>query len=258
MRLLTTLHEPVRAGRWYYEDVVTLRGGMRLRLASRSWTEWQALFLGSQDFALSRFFAERDWSGAVALDIGANYGFYSALFARACRHVHAFEPLPSLLERLRYNVTLNGFDNVSVHPFALTESDGAATFHAPDPAEANQGTGSLTHASTGELIQVQTRALDSLAESIDLAGLRLVKIDVEGAEDRVIAGSLETLARHRPIVVFENDVGAAQGPAAAAATLRAAELLRGLGYRIHTLAGRPLSEIPSLHVASDLVALPPT
>jgi Methyltransferase FkbM domain len=62
-----------------------------------------------------------------------------------------------------------------------------------------------------------------------------VKIDVEGAEEQVIRGATGTLARHRPIVVFEHDVSARHF-GTASETLH--ELLTSVRLRIFDIDGR--------------------
>src|SRR5205807_3389379 len=58
-----------------------------------------------------------------------------------------------------------------------------------------------------ETIRVRTERLDdALPEGLVPA---LVKIDVEGAELEVLRGAIETIGRHRPVVVFEHGAGSA-------------------------------------------------
>src|SRR5262249_26220258 len=51
---------------------------------------------------------------------------------------------------------------------------------------------------------------DSVMQTMNLGKVRLIKIDVEGAELQVLAGSIKTLSRDKPIIVFEHGLGAAE------------------------------------------------
>ena len=63
----------------------------------------------------------------------------------------------------------------------------------------------------------------------------LLKIDVEGAELEVLRGGGETIARHRPVVVFEHGAGSADHYGTAPADVW--ELLDGAGLRVSGLDG---------------------
>ena len=58
-----------------------------------------------------------------------------------------------------------------------------------------------------QLITVATERLDDVIP--EDAAIRLLKIDVEGGELGVLRGGMGLLARHRPVVVFEHGLGAA-------------------------------------------------
>jgi hypothetical protein len=62
---------------------------------------------------------------------------------------------------------------------------------------------------TIEEIVVKTETLDSILRSMNFGKVKFIKIDVEGAELQVLTGSMQTLRRDKPIVVFEHGLGAA-------------------------------------------------
>ena len=72
-----------------------------------------------------------------------------------------------------------------------------------------------------------------------------VKIDVEGAEEEVLLGALETLRRHRPLVAFEHGLGSAD--VYGTTPDRIHDLLCGqLGYEIYGLDGDGPYEVRAL------------
>ncbi len=105
---------------------------------------------------------------------------------------------------------MSAYPGVDVRQAALADDDGDAEFvhvlaqpgwsgflERPYPAEERL-----------ERITVRTERLDTALCDQDYVPT-LVKIDVEGAEVRVLRGAIETIARHRPLVVFEHGLGSA-------------------------------------------------
>ncbi len=145
------------------------------------------------------------------------------------RHV-AWEPLPELCAR-----TAARFPDVDVRCAALSDRaeerdfvyvttlPGWSGFRAR-PYPGDQST---------ETIRVRAERLDDvLPEGFAPA---LVKIDVEGAELHVLRGAAETLARHRPVVVFEHGQGAAEHYGATSGEVW--DVLAAAGLRVFDLAG---------------------
>jgi FkbM family methyltransferase len=122
---------------------------------------------------------------SIVLDIGANIGVMTRIFAERAGHVHAFEPSPRALALLRLNVP----PNATIHPFALGEEEGVAAFAECEALD-------TSHIGEGDL-QVPVRTVDSL----DLKP-SFIKIDVEGFEPQVLRGAARTLAAG-PTVMFE-------------------------------------------------------
>ena len=152
-----------------------------------------------------------DWidgmaEGDVLYDIGANVGVY-ALYAAINRAVHvlAFEPLAANYYLLNRNIEGNGLSDVATaYCLALTDTDQIGRFHAQDTAfgSALSSFGThieqhgQTHASDFEQGMVGM-SLDSFIETYRPLFPTHLKIDVDGIEDRIIAGAANTLADAR-------------------------------------------------------------
>jgi len=141
---------------------------------------------------------------AVALDIGANLGWYSLLLARRWprARIHAFEPEPRNLALLRGNLQRNGITNVTVHGAAVAERDGAMQFFPY--AEKNMGRHSLVPQAGCAPITVPVVTLDGFLQQqrLDPADVQFVKIDVEGYELPALQGARSLLAA-KPRILAE-------------------------------------------------------
>jgi FkbM family methyltransferase len=140
------------------------------------------------------------------VDVGANIGEVLERVVRLApygRHI-AFEPLPDLAERLR-----SRFPAVDVRTLALADHAGTAEFVHVVTRPAFSGLRERSYPGPQQLerLTVEVGRLDDVLPP-DYRPT-LIKIDVEGGEREVIAGGLETIARHRPFVVFEHGLGAA-------------------------------------------------
>jgi FkbM family methyltransferase len=130
--------------------------------------------------------------GDRVLDIGANIGYYTLLFARQVGpsgRVFAVEPDPANFGLLRRNVARNGYSNVIlINKAAADKNQTARLFKCAD----NQGDHRLcADDDPRESVEVETGRLDTLV--IDASPLALVKLDVQGSEGLVLAGMQELL-----------------------------------------------------------------
>lgn len=126
--------------------------------------------------------------GDLFLDIGANVGIYSIFMAERGARVIAIEPDPTTAERLRRNAQLNKYE-IEVLDCAVAESNSKESFTI--------GLDCLNHLApheSGATREVMVRTMD---EIIGERRVRGVKIDVEGAELRVLRGSERALREHR-------------------------------------------------------------
>lgn len=135
----------------------------------------------------------------VLWDIGANIGSWTATLGQRARHVVAVEPAPANVSLLRQTCQTNAVD-VTVCPVALAETTGVARFEPDARDEGGAGRGHLDE--SGSLC-LPTRRGDDLRETVPAPDL--VKIDVEGAEARVLAGLGDVLGDVRAVAVECHD-----------------------------------------------------
>ncbi len=162
----------------------------------------------------------------AAVDVGANIGNHSLYFAARFAAVHAFEPNPNALALLNCNVALSRAAHLHVHAVGLGERDAELPF--VHNASGNLGGSGFQFAGVqGEQTSLcPIRRGDTvLAAALQGLPLALLKIDVEGAELAVLQGLAQTVARDRPVVVFESN--RADGPQDGEQVLR---WLRAQGY----------------------------
>lgn len=140
--------------------------------------------------------------GQTFIDVGANVGFYArtaSSLVGGSGHVHAFEPLPAAYRLLRMNT--RELNNVTVHQEALSDCEGIGEFFVRDHGD----TSSLIFDGVGHAIQVTLTTLDKklAQDETEFSKADFIKIDVEGAELKVLRGAIETIQLSQAIVYFE-------------------------------------------------------
>lgn len=181
---------------------------------------------GYWELWLTQFMARSVGRGAVVVDVGANYGYYSLLLADLvgpAGHVYAIEPNPAAAVLLRRSIGLNGFDaRTTICEVAAGATDGGtATLFVPDGEPKNAAILPDQAASPmrGAAHHVPVATLDSLLTAHPR--IDFIKIDAEGAEQAIIAGLARTLAIHRPDMVLEFNAARYADPAGFLAELTA-------------------------------------
>jgi FkbM family methyltransferase len=166
-------------------------------------------------------------SGMTVLDVGANIGYFSALASGLVGNsgqVHAFEPMPQNLSRLRQNLSV--FRWAHPHPCAVGNATGTAEIYFND---SEAGWASLLSSNDLERrADIDVIRLDDWAHAHAVNRIDFMKMDIEGGEFHALQGAQEMLSRFRPIIVAElNTVCLARDHRKPEDVLA---LLRGLGY----------------------------
>lgn len=246
----------------------TTARGLRMKLCPFYQLDREILACGQYDGPLHAYYDRHLRPGMTCFDVGANIGdstLHLAMRVGRNGRVHAYEPAPGPLRRLRENIAANAFqDRVEVHEVALADRGGTAMFSYAEHAVENQGMGSLVNHHNDVVsttIDVTLKTLDQVASEIDLISLDLVKLDIQGSELMFLAGGQETLRRLRPAILLE-----VSPVELACIHRRSCDLIaavESLGYRVHLLqengvAGPVLRscDVTPDFSASNVVCLP--
>ncbi len=143
------------------------------------------------------------------VDVGCHEGrFMEEALAIAPRGRHfGFEPLPDYASKLRKRYA--GHPKVTICEAALSDVEGQAKFVYNRDIPSHSGLRERTYPlpdARRETITVRTLRLDDVIGHLAVA---MLKIDVEGAELLVMRGATRTIAEHKPVIVFEFGLGAA-------------------------------------------------
>ena len=145
--------------------------------------------------------------GKDAIEVGSNIGTHTVTMERKLagmgKRLLAVEPQPVVFQAMCANLALNALFNVAAENVACSSEAGTVTFEAPDyRKEANLGGVSMREDGIGSH-HVRALRLDDLVPPDFNVGL--LKIDVEGFEQKVLDGATATISRFRPYIYIEND-----------------------------------------------------
>jgi FkbM family methyltransferase len=211
---------------------VGVGAGLRFNAGSSN----PAYALGTNELPVQHALSAYLKPGHIFYDIGANVGFFTVIAARlvgSTGHVYAFEPLPDNTTRLRRNVELNGFRQVTVLEKAVSKAAGRGELQI---SRLSGGSSLSTVAPPADLqgtISIDLVSVDDLIAQSEVAAPNVVKIDVEGAELDVLLGMSRTMQTHRPVIIYEIDDSDADSFARKQEACQS--LLRPLGYRVTLL-----------------------
>ena len=148
--------------------------------------------------------------GDICVDVGANVGFFTLLLAKLVGdggHVTALEPGRNILARLKQNISRNNVTNVvlieqpawnkreKIKFHLNADSTGGNAIWDPGLWEANE----MSRANP-QSYEIEAVALDDFV----VPSTRLIKIDTEGAEQRVLEGMEHALKfYHPPFIIAE-------------------------------------------------------
>lgn len=143
----------------------------------------------------------------VLFDVGANNGEWSRIAARYCpdAKIHAFEIVPATADQCARDCA--GFPQIILNRIGL--SDSAGTIGVRSFANSTHSTIlDYPHDEEFQMLQVPVTTGDEYVRANNIAEIDLLKMDVEGAENKVIQGFIECL-RARKIRMIQLEYGRA-------------------------------------------------
>jgi FkbM family methyltransferase len=147
--------------------------------------------------------------GDTVFDIGANRGIYTEFFSRKVGQrgrVYAFEPVPESAQSLRSRCSQ--LENVQIIQAAVSDTNGRCQIYIPGPDFAQASLALQTAKSWKQFAEIGTReietiTLDDWVGENPVGRVSFLKIDVEGAEYKVLRGAAKTLLRDTPLLFME-------------------------------------------------------
>jgi FkbM family methyltransferase len=211
--------------------------------------------------------------GDTVIDVGANIGFFTILAASLvgpAGRVVSFEPDPANRTRLNNNYAINGYQNCTLIENPVSDKPGPVEFFINsddsggnalwDPA---QFPGNVKSQAEKKVMRIQATTLDDEVVRLKLATPKLIKVDTEGADQRVLEGGRKLLnSAQVPFVVSElHEFGLAKMNCTQE-SFRG--YMEGLGYWTFTLSYRgampklvpPATKIRSRFLANVLYSTP--
>lgn len=137
--------------------------------------------------------------GDVFFDIGAHVGIFTILASQLVGksgRIFAFEPLKRNVSFLNRHIALNGCNNTVIIEAAVSDDDGEALFDEDE----SSFMGKISNKGT---YSVKTVTIDQLVEERVILPPSVVKIDVEGFQEKVLTGAMTTLQKYHPKIILE-------------------------------------------------------
>jgi FkbM family methyltransferase len=196
-------------------------------------------------------------AGDTLVEVGANVGTETIGLADIVGPrglVYAFEPEPNNAAQLRRAMRDADLSQVEIIQAAVSDEAGTVHF-APSPNERESGSGRISSEGGGNLLAVECLTLDAYLS--DKGPVRLVTIDAEGAEVRILRGGKEVLRRDRPAVIVEAQEVTLRQFGVGLADLRAE--LRAHDYHLYELSRFGLCDVDveDTRRSRNWLALPP-
>ena len=142
----------------------------------------------------------------IAVDVGANAGYYTMPLSRHFTEVYAFEPVPQIYKKLCRNIEINQIKNVKTFSTAVGAVDETLPYFVQSVVDGdrniNTGLSSLTKRENFKTkeITINVNRLDSLFLEEKIS---LLKVDVEGHEYQVFQGAEQIIVKQLPVIIWE-------------------------------------------------------
>lgn len=119
----------------------------------------------------------------VIVDAGANIGLTSYYFSKYAKRIYAIEPAKSTLEILAKMIMFNNLTNITVCPYALSNTNGTEKFYHNTNTTANN---LIAEEKAGDYEEVRTLTMDVFMKENKIEQVDFMKLDIEGMEAKFV------------------------------------------------------------------------
>ena len=192
------------ASRYEEGSVVAIKQGLAAGLHwKRHHRYGNACWIGHYKLPLQEVLRRELSPGQTFYDVGANAGFFTLVASRlvgAQGKCVAFDPLPGNIESIREQLELNALSHCVVVPEAVGKCAGMASFSFASAGD--------SHGHLGDFRGPGEQAIEVKVTTLDLAmelhgAPHFVKLNVAGAEVKVLKGAAQVLSVARPKWLIE-------------------------------------------------------
>ncbi|UQI47886.1 FkbM family methyltransferase [Streptomyces sp. HU2014] len=181
--------------------VTQSRSGPRFAVDTQDLIQRYIYMFGTWEPHMTRWLGGRLRPGDTFVDVGANIGYFSLVASRLVGRaggVVAVEASPLFHKSVLAQARFNGCENVRAVNAAVSDTREALTFTLA--SSRNMGANSIVpyDGPAESTFEMQARPLPELLTDAEIAGARVIKIDVEGAEGSVVRGMVPMLDQLRP------------------------------------------------------------
>ena len=219
------------------------RSNVEWELDLREGIDFSIWLLGSFEPETVRCYQRIVKAGDVVLDIGANIGAHTLLFAQAVGangKVYAFEPTDYAYAKLSKNRSLNSGLAERIHclQYMLVDSEivGKSTpgLYSSWPLKQETGLHELHQGRLMTTSGAEAKTLDSVILALGLDRVDCIKLDIDGFECGMMRGASEVLTRWQPTIIMELAPYALEEQGGSLHEL--IELLKKYGYELFDLS----------------------
>lgn len=186
-------------GRMFDADLTT---GMQTTLFFLG--EYEKAITGIVEDVILKEIVEKRRAEPVFIDVGANFGWYTTLFAKYAGingQVHSFEPVPSTFRSLTKNYQLmDSPKNVFINNLALGDKAGEITINLFEGLSTGHASISTQNRDDAISFKCQMTTLDTYFATRRISQADLVKVDIEGAEMMFLEGATALFEQEAPPV----------------------------------------------------------
>ena len=158
------------------------------------------------EYDVTKFVVNNIGPGEVFLDVGAHAGLYTLLASKKNAETYSFEPNPLNLQYLKENIELNNQKNITIVSKAVSNESGSFLLHFSKRETASSS--GVWQNDREENVCVESITLDQAASIYGWKDIKILKIDTEGNDLKVLEGAAETLKKCKYIIIEDNSEAA--------------------------------------------------
>lgn len=160
-----------------------------------------------------KFFLGEVKNSDVCLDVGANIGYFSFLFATKAKKVYSIEPIRTNVKLMELSASVNSIENMVIINSLASDENGSEEFVEAEETSLSgirkNGFEQDLATNYGVTKTISYQVSSITIDKIDFSRLDIVKIDVEGAELKVLKGMRKTLEKYSPRLLMVEAVQSA-------------------------------------------------